>query len=61
MKLKELEAELEATRKKISETKYLSFGMSALLVTEQKLEQKLEQARAVINAQLKSQEQDRCR
>ena len=39
-----LEAELEATRKKISETKYLSFGMSALLVTEQKLEQALADA-----------------
>ena len=39
-----LEAELEATRKKISETKYLSFSMSALLVTEQKLEQALADA-----------------
>ena len=39
-----LEAELEATRKEISETKYLSFGMSALLVTEQKLEQALADA-----------------
>ena len=44
MSIKELEAELEATRKKISETKYLSFGMSALLVTEQKLEQALADA-----------------
>mgnify|MGYP003632959908 CR=1 FL=1 len=44
--VEQLEAELEATRKKISETKYLSFGMSALLVTEQELEQ------AVINAHL---------
>ena len=45
-----LEAELEATRKKISETKYLSFGMSALLVTEQKLEQALADAHS--NAEL---------
>ena len=36
--LEQLEAELEATRQKIAETKYLSFSMSALLVTEQKLE-----------------------
>ena len=41
---KEMEAELEATRKKISETKYLSFSMSALEVTEQKLEQALADA-----------------
>ena len=39
-----LEAELEATRKKITETKYLSFSMSGLLVTEQKLEQALADA-----------------
>jgi len=44
MSIKEMEAELEATRKKIGETKYLSFGMSALLVTEQKLEQALADA-----------------
>jgi hypothetical protein len=42
--IEQVEAELEATRKKISETKYLSFGMSALLVTEQKLEQALADA-----------------
>ena len=44
MSIKEMEALLETTRQKISETKYLSFGMSALLVTEQKLEQALADA-----------------
>ena len=37
--IQKLEAALEATRQEIAETKYLSFSMSALLVTEQKLEQ----------------------
>ena len=44
MTIKGLEDLLEATRQKIGETKYLSFGMSALLVTEQKLEQALADA-----------------